>query len=83
MVKVPGLNNLGVVFENTKNYEEALACYLHAKAIRTEIKDPNLKTTEANIKELKEKLGEKEFNKLKKEVTPRNGQIINGLLNKK
>jgi hypothetical protein len=39
-------------------YKEALECYLRARDIRTEIKDPNLKKTEANIKELKEKIGE-------------------------
>ncbi|HEX7627789.1 MAG TPA: tetratricopeptide repeat protein [Candidatus Methanoperedens sp.] len=77
------LNNLGVAFESMKNYEEALACFLRAKDIRIEIKDPNFKTTEANIKELKGKLGEKEFKKLETEVASRAGEIVKGLLNKK
>jgi len=76
------LNNLGVAFENTKNYKEALACYLRAKDIRTEIKNPNLKTTESNIKKLEEKLGEKEFKKLETEVAPKAEEIVKSLLNK-
>ncbi|CAG0974305.1 Transcriptional activator NprA [Methanosarcinales archaeon] len=77
------LNNLGVAFKNTKNYMEALACFLRAKDIRTDIKDPNLKTTVANIKELKEKLGEKEFENLETEVPPKAGEIVKALLKKK
>ncbi|VVB52243.1 Photosystem I assembly protein Ycf3 [uncultured archaeon] len=78
-----GLNNLGVAFENMKNYKDALACFLRAKDIRTDIKDPNFKTTEANIKELKEKLGEKEFENLKTDVAPKAEEIVKSLLNKK
>ncbi len=47
------LNNLGFALINVNKYKEALACYLLARDIRAEIKDPNLKTTEDNIKTLK------------------------------
>ncbi len=74
------LNNLGVVFKDEKKYKEALACYLLARDIRTQIKDPNLKTTESNLKNLKEELGEKEFEKLAAEVAPRAEEILRELL---
>ncbi len=51
-----------------KKYREALGCYFLAKEIRIEIKDPNLKITESNLSNLKEALGEFEFEKLLKEV---------------
>jgi hypothetical protein len=48
------LNNLGAAFEDEKKqmYREALACYLLARDIRIQIKDPELKTTESNLKAL-------------------------------
>ncbi len=74
------LNNLGSVFHNEKKYKEALACYLLARDICIQIKDPNLKTTESNLNDLKEKLGEKEFEKLIKEVEPKAEEIVRELL---
>ncbi|MCX9076293.1 MAG: tetratricopeptide repeat protein, partial [Candidatus Methanoperedens sp.] len=74
------LNNLGFVFQNEKKYRDALACYLLAKDIRTQIKDPELKRTESNLKNLMEKLGEKEFEKLIKEVDPEAEEIVRKLL---
>ncbi len=74
------LNNLGVTFEDESKYKEALACYLLAKDIRTRIEDPKLKRTESNLKILKEKLGEKEFEKLAAEVAPRAEEIVRELL---
>jgi len=44
------------------------------------IQYPNLKTTESNLKELEEKLGKKEFEKLAAEVAPRRGEIVRKLL---
>ncbi len=74
------LNNLGVCFKNDKKYQEALACYLLAKDIRTQIEDPDLKQTEANLKNLKEELGEKDFEKLEAEVAPRAAEIVRKIL---
>ena len=62
------LNNLGATFKDENKYREALACYLLAKGLRIEIKDPNIKTTESNLNNLKYELGEKEFEKLLAEV---------------
>jgi tetratricopeptide (TPR) repeat protein len=73
-------NNLGDVFQNEKKYKEALACYLSAKGIRTRINDPKLKTTESKLKNLEEKLGEKEFEKLAAEVAPRAEEIVRKML---
>ncbi len=61
-------------------YKEALACYWLAKGIRAEIKYPKLKTTESNLKSLKEKLGENEFEKIKAEVAPRAEEIVRKML---
>jgi len=74
------LNNLGYAFQNEKKHKEALACYLLAKEIRIEIKDPNLKTTESNISRLKEALGKKRFEKLVKEVEPAAEEIVKKVL---
>jgi len=74
------LNNLGFTFENEINYREALACYLVAKGIRIEIKDSNIKKTESNLNNLKNKIGEKEFEKLLAEVAPRAEEIITKIL---
>ncbi len=74
------LNNLGYIFKNEKKYKEALAFYLLAKEIRIQIKDPMLKTTESNLKKLKEELGEAEFEELSAEVAPRAKEIIKEIL---
>ncbi len=67
------LNNLGFAFQMEKKYREALACYLLAKEILIE---PNIRTTESNINNLKEELGENEFETLIKEIEPRAEEII-------
>ncbi len=74
------LNNLGFVFQNENKYRAALACLLLARDIRTQIKDPDLKRTESNLNDLKEKLGEKEFEKIAAEVAPRVEEIVGELL---
>jgi tetratricopeptide (TPR) repeat protein len=74
------LNNLGNVFRDQKKYKEALAFYLLAKDIFTQIEDPDLVTTESNLKALEEKLGKKEFEKLEAEVKPRTEEIVKKLL---
>ena len=74
------LNNLGVAFEDENKYRDALACYLLAKGIRIEIKDPDIKMTESNLIALKDKLGEKEFEKLLAEVMPEAEEIIMKIL---
>ncbi len=80
--KVSGhnLNNLGVVLKNKKKYKEALACYLLAKNIRTQIEDSELKTTESNLNNLKEKLSADEFEKLAAETAPRADEIVRKML---
>ncbi len=70
------LNNLGATFEDVKKYEEAVACYLLAKEIHIQIEDPELKTTELNLKRLEEKLGIKKFEMLLAEVAPRAEEIV-------
>ncbi len=74
------LNNLGIVLEDEKNYREALACYFLAIDICTGIDDPHLKITDSNLKELEQKLGKKEFEKLAAEVAPRMEEIIRKML---
>ncbi len=74
------LNNLGDALEHDKKYKEALVCYLLAKDICTQIKDPELKTTESNLVNLKEKLGADEFEKLAAEVAPRAEEIVKEML---
>ena len=74
------LNNLGVVFKDLGKYDLALACYLLAKKIRMEIKDPKVETTENNINELKTKIGAEEFQKLMATVEPKAEEIIQGIL---
>jgi hypothetical protein len=70
------LNNLGVVFKDLKKYDLALACYLLARKIRIEIRDPEIERTENNIKELKTKIGERKFQKLMDTVEPKAEEII-------
>ena len=74
------LNNLGSAFTNESKYKEALACYLLAKGIRIEIKAPNIKSKESNLNNLKNKLGEKEFEKLLAEVALGAEEIIMKIL---
>jgi G-protein signaling modulator 2 len=74
------LNNIGFAFENEKKYMEALACYLLAREIYTQINDPNLRTTESNLNSLKEKLGEKKFEKLMAKTAPGAQEIVRKIL---
>ena len=74
------LNNLGFAFIIVNKYKEALACHLLAKDRYAEIKDPNIRTAESNLDDLKDKLGEKEFEKLLAEVAPRAEEIIMKIL---
>ena len=74
------LNNLGVALEEKKKYHEALACYIIAKDIRTQIKDPNIKTTESNIDALKGTLGKKEYDRLMTDVVPKAEEIVREML---
>jgi tetratricopeptide (TPR) repeat protein len=74
------LNNLGAIFMDKEKYREALSCLLLAKDIRTRIKDPNIKTTDSNLQNLKEKLGEKGFEKLAAEAAPRAEEIVRKML---
>ncbi len=73
------LNDLGEVFANEKQNKEALSCFLLAKDIRTRIEDKSLEKTESNLENLKEKLSEKEFEKLKAAVAPRAEKIVREL----
>ncbi len=73
-------SNLGQVDKAIQYHETALACLLLARDIRTQIKDPYLEQTEANLNDLKEKLGEKEFEKLAAEVAPRAEEIVRKML---
>ncbi len=73
------LNDLGEVFTDEKQYKEALACLLLAKDIRTQIEDKSLGKTKSNLKNLKEKLSEEGFKKLKAEVEPRVEKIVREL----
>ena len=70
------LNNLGVAFKNLKKYDLALACYLLARKIRREIRDPEIETIENNISGLKNEVGKKEFQKLMDRVEPKAEEII-------
>lgn len=74
------LNNLGLAFQNEKKHIDALACYLLAKKIRIEIKDPHITTTELNLSKLKEELGEKEFEKLESWSAPRAEEMVRKIL---
>jgi len=75
-----GLNNLGSAFQTQEKYTEALACYLLAREIRIQIKDPNLKTTESNLKNLKEILGKKKFEKLMAKTALEAQEIVRKML---
>jgi len=79
-IESAGLNNLGVAFEYLEKYDLALACYLLARKICKEIRDPEIKATENNIKELKTKIGEKNFQKLMDTVEQKAKEIIQGIL---
>jgi tetratricopeptide (TPR) repeat protein len=70
------LNNLGMAFKNLKKYDLALACYLLARKIRIEIRDPRIRKTENNINKLKTKIGERKFQKLMDMVEPKAEEII-------
>jgi tetratricopeptide (TPR) repeat protein len=70
------LNNIGEAFENENKHKEAMACYLLAKEIYIQIEDPELKTTELNLKRLEENLGRKKFEMLLAEVAPRAKDIV-------
>ena len=59
------LNNLGNVFRDQKKYKEALAFYLLAKDIFTQIEDPDPVTTESNLKALEEVLGKRNLKNLR------------------
>ncbi|OGW14308.1 MAG: hypothetical protein A3G93_03080 [Nitrospinae bacterium RIFCSPLOWO2_12_FULL_45_22] len=73
-------NNLGNIFRDKKKYKEALSFYLLAKDIFTQIEDPDIETTESSLKNLKEELGEKEFEQLEAEVGPKKEEIIKKML---
>ena len=74
------LNILGAVLEDANKYKEVLACFLLAKNIRSQIEDPELKTTELNLKNLEEKLGRKKFEMLLAEVAPGVEEIVRKML---
>ncbi len=78
------LNNLGIAFRHEKKYKEALACSILAKETITITGYSKLKTTELNLENLKEdlkdELGEKEFETLEAEVAPRAAEILKNIL---
>ncbi|MBI4223021.1 MAG: tetratricopeptide repeat protein [Planctomycetes bacterium] len=74
------LSNIGDIYKDEKKYKEALACYLLAKDIFIKAEDRNLETTESSLKNLKEELGEKEFEQLEAEVGPKKEEIIKKML---
>jgi hypothetical protein len=74
------VNNLGIILEDQKKYREALACYFLAIDISTRIDNPNLKTTESNLKKLEEKLGKREFEKLAAVAAPSAEEIVRKIL---
>lgn len=74
------LSNLGDIYRDEKKYKEALACYLLAKDIFIKAEDRNLETTESNLKNLKEEVGENEFEKFVIEVKPRTEEIVKKIL---
>jgi tetratricopeptide (TPR) repeat protein len=74
------LNNIGATFQTQEKYTEALVYHLLAREIRIQIKDPNLKTTESNLNNLKEELGEKEFEKLMAKTAPGAQEIVRKML---
>ena len=76
-------NNLGIAFQDKNMYKEAFAFYYLARGMFTYIKNLNIKTTESNLESLKEKLGEKEFEKLEAEVAPKAKEIVNQILESK
>lgn len=45
-------------------------------------KDPEIKRTQSNLKDLKEKLGAKEFKKLKAKVEPKAEEIVRKMLDR-
>ena len=74
------LNNLGVTFKDLKKYDVALACYLLARKIRIEIRDPEIERTENEINDIRNKIGKVEFQKLMDTVEPKAEEIIQGIL---
>ena len=74
------LNELGLSFEKSKEFDTVLACYLLASNIREELKDPAVRLTQSNIRRLMTTLGGKEFNGMMKRVGPKAGKIVEEIL---
>jgi tetratricopeptide (TPR) repeat protein len=62
------LGQMGRIYEAQKKYKEALSNYLFAYVTFEQLKSPNLDIVKGFIAGLREKIGEKKFNKLLAEV---------------
>ena len=69
-----------MTFKDLEKYDLALACYLLARKIHKEIRDPRIEKTENSINELKTKIGAEEFQKLMATVEPKAEEIVQGIL---
>jgi len=78
-----GLNELGIAFEKSQEYDKALPCYLLARRIREELKDPEARLTQSNIDRLIAALGGKRFSQLMRRVGPRADKVVEKILKEK
>jgi tetratricopeptide (TPR) repeat protein len=63
------LHQLGRINEEQKDYKEAMRKYLIALTIFQELGSPNARIAASDLARLREKMGEKEFEKVWKEIT--------------
>lgn len=75
-----GLCNLGIILGYKEKYRDAMACYLLAEDICFQINDPYINNIEMSINDIKNKIGENEFEKILKEVNPKLDKIVEEIL---
>jgi len=75
-----GLHSLGDKLGTKEEYEGALACYLLAVDIRSDISDPRLSGSQVRIEKLEEKLGHEELARLVERVEPNKDRIVEEML---
>ena len=76
-----GLCNLGIILGYKEKYRDAMACYLLAEDICFQINDPYINNIEMSINDIKNKIGENEFEKILKEVNPKLDKNVEEILN--
>ncbi len=74
------LGNIGAFYQNEKRYDVALSAFILAQRIFIEVQSPNSDSVQEWIDDIHQKIGDKQFAALLKNVEPQAQQIVDKAL---